>query len=934
MKKYIIILAVGIAIIGFIAINQFKSSSEQANFDFKNSIKAAIGSKEDPEARFRYQNMRLRSPKTGKIPENIRQKELKFASTLPIHNSNSVLPKAGSTSEMVSLSTNWKLRGPHNVGGRTRALAIDITNDNTILAGGVSGGMWRSTDDGTSWIKTTDPDQLHSVTCLAQDTRSGHTNTWYYGTGEYRGNSASGDGNNSFYLGDGIFKSTDGGLSWSKLTSLSNNTPHNFSHAYEIIWNIKTDPSNSTQEEVYAAAYSVIYRSTDGGSSWTPVLYPEDQLNARYTDIDITSTGVVYATFSSENSATKGIWRSSNGVDWTNITPVTWPTDYRRIVLSIAPSNENVVYFLAETPGYGTNDHSFWKYEYISGDGTGAGGSWYDRSANIPAEGGSTGDFDSQGSYDLLIKVKPNKENVVFIGGINLYRSTDGFATTDSTTWIGGYTPSNNSYASYKNHHADQHALVFYPSSNKVISGHDGGLSVTNDITAGFVLWKILNNGYYTTQFYTCAIDYSASGDNLIIGGMQDNGTYSVNNASTTASWSDLLSGDGSFCAIGEGSGTNPKYYYVSAQNGQVYRFGSYNPDAFWARLDPEDGENYLFINPFILDRNNSKILYLAAGSVLWRNSDITSIPNGNSDPTPTIWNWTELTNSSVASGVISTLEVSTTPANRLYLGTSEGEVYKLDGANSGNPTSVDITSGSFPGSYISCVAVNPENADELIVVFSNYEVISLWHSSNAGSSWQNISGNLEQNPDGSGNGPSVRWAEILPTDLGTIYLVGTSTGLYSSVGLSGTSTVWALEGATSIGNVVVDMVDSRTTDDLVVIATHGNGMYSSNVVVSLEKNSENIVNNFQLKQNYPNPFNPTTTIDYEIPESSPVTIKIYNIQGKEIATLVNSNHIPGNYSVNWNGNDRFGRPVASGTYIYQIKAGKHQESKQMVLMR
>jgi hypothetical protein len=220
------------------------------------------------------------------------------------------------------------------------------------------------------------------------------------------------------------------------------------------------------------------------------------------------------------------------------------------------------------------------------------------------------------------------------------------------------------------------------------------------------------------------------------------------------------------------------------------------------------------------------------------------------------------------------------------------------------------------------------------MAVFSNYSIISLWHSSNGGDSWQNISGNLEQNPDGSGNGPSVRWAEILPTDLGTIYLVGTSTGLYSSVKLNGTSTVWAQEGPTTIGNVVVDMIDSRTTDDLVVVATHGNGMYSSNVLVSIKENPENIVSDFQLRQNYPNPFNPNTTIEYKIAESAPVTLKIYNIQGKEIATLVNSDHTPGNYSVSWNGQDRFGQPVASGTYIYQLKAGKHQVSKQMVLMR
>ena len=904
MKRYILLVTIIIVIvIGYLITSQTDLFRNRDNITLKGVVKATIGTQEDPNARFRYEYMRLRDPKTKKIPEKIRQKELAFASTLPVRGSKYIISKASGSAGASLVSTNWQLRGPYNVGGRTRALGIDVTNESIILAGGVSGGMWISTNNGSKWIKTTDPGHLHSVTCLTQDTRSGHESTWYYGTGENRGNSASGDGDNSFYLGDGIFKSTDGGLSWAKLPGLANNTPQDFSHAYEMIWNVAVDPSNTSENEVYAAAFSVIYRSVNGGESWDAVLNPSDQLNARYTDVAVTSTGIVYAAFSSENATTKGIWRSTNGTDWTNITPATWPAEYRRIVLSIAPSNENVVYFLAETPGYGTNDHSLWKYEYISGDGSSTGGSWENRSTNIPADGGTTGDFDSQSSYDLLIKVKPDDENFVVIGGINLYCSTDGFSTTGNTNWIGGYNPANNSYANYPNQHADQHALVFYPSNTgKVISGHDGGLSLTNDITASSVTWAIKNNGYYTTQFYTCAIDYVSNGSNLILGGMQDNGTYMINSSNPTLPWFSLLSGDGAFCAVGEGTGS--KYYYTSSQNGLIYRLASNNPSGDWARVDPEGATDYLFINPFILDRNNSKIMYVAGGSVLWRNSDVTAIPQ-DPDQEPTSVNWTKLNNSTISVGVISTLDVSTTSANRLYYGTSEGAVYRLDGANSGDPTPTDITSTSFPGGYISCVAVNPDNADELIAVFSNYSIISLWHSSNAGASWQNISGNLEENPDGSGNGPAVNWAEILPTDLGIIYLVGTSTGLYSSFNLNGTSTVWANEGPTSIGNVVVDMIDSRTTDDIVVVATHGNGMYSSNVVVSIKENPERIVSDFKLKQNYPNPFNPNTTIEYKIPESTPVTLKIFNIQGEEIATLINSNHTPGNYSINWNGQDR-----------------------------
>ena len=933
MKKYILILLL-IIVVGILGVYRNNISKKQIKHP-KPETETAIGTKEDPQARLDYEFKRLRDPKTGKIPVNIRKKELAYASTLPIRNQNHSLYKSGEAAEGMFVSGNWKLRGPYNVGGRTRALGIDVNNENIILAGGVSGGMWRSTDGGAHWVTTTDPAQLHSVTCLAQDTRSGHNSTWYFGTGEYRGNTASGDGTNAFFVGDGIFKSNDNGLTWEVLPNTASNSPQTFNIGFDVVWDIAVDPSNTSEAEVYAAVYNRIYRSTNGGDSWTNVLSASNYNNAKYTDVAVSSTGTVYATLSSGETNGQGIFRSTNGTSWTNITPGGWPsTNFHRIVLSIAPSNENIVYFLAETPGYGTNDHSLWKYEYISGDGSGSGGNWTNLKANLPAQGGLTGNFDSQYSYDLLIKVKPDNENTVFIGGTNLYRSTDGFSTKNNITWIGGYDPTDiNSAAQYINQHPDQHALVFYPSNNsKVITGHDGGLSVTNNVMASNVSWQKLNNGYYTTQFYTCSIDYSANGDNLIMGGMQDNGTYMINTSLTTANWDDLYSGDGSYCAIGERSGG--KYYYVSAQNGQILRLSSADVDYDWARVDPDGGTGYLFIAPFILDRNNSKMMYLAGGSVIWRNTDLTAIDKYNKEPTSL--NWTKLTGTQLATALVSALEISTVPANRLYYGTDDGYVFRLDNANTGNPTPVDKTSDSFPGGYISCIAVDPSNADNVIVAFSNYSVISLWYTNNGGSSWQNISGNLEQNPDGSGNGPAINWAEILPTEQGTIYLVGASTGLYSSILLNGASTVWANEGPTSIGNVVVDMIDSRTTDNLVVVATHGNGMYSSNVSVTTAMGPEpgGLVKAFQLKQNFPNPFNPATTIEYSISESSPVTIKVFNIEGKEIATLVNSYHAPGNYSIEWNGMNRFGQPAASGTYIYEIIAGKFHEAKRMILMK
>ncbi|MFC1556262.1 hypothetical protein ACFL67_04180, partial [candidate division KSB1 bacterium] len=785
---------------------------------------------ENPDARALWEFNRLRDPVTDEVPAGIRERELAYARTLPKRPETSFSLAKGEA----AIGT-WSGRGPYNVGGRTRALALDLDDEDIIFAGGVSGGMWRSTNAGTSWTKVTQSSQLHSVTSIAQD--PGDHDIWYYTTGEGSGNSAS--GGSASYYGDGVFKSTDDGLTWSQLSSTVSNSPQTF-NTFDYCWNVVVNPTNS--DIVVAAAWGV-YHSDDGGTSWTKVLD-----TGWYTDVVVTTTGVFYATSSDNSSPTNvGIFRSTDGTNWTDINDGgNFPTTEERIVLGLAPSNENIVYILGETTNSGKQNsdsewHSLWKYTYSAGDGSGGGGSWTDRSNQVPKGGEAygtdeafvqpVGEFKSQGGYDLHVHVKPNDPDIVIIGGTNLYRSTDGFATTGNTTWIGGYALAND-VSQYSNHHPDSHSLVFLANNNTMISGHDGGISKTTDNTASPVVWTSLNNGYNTTQFYTVAIDHSADGDNVILGGMQDNGTYFVNSSSSSATWDQTYSGDGSYIAIAE----NKAYYYVSSQNGNTFRYtlNSSGSTTSWTNISPDEASGMLFINPFVLDPNDDQIMYYAGGEYIYRQSDVTSRANYQS----TTWagSWTEMTNSRITGSTISALGISTTDANKLYYGTSDGKIYYLDGANSGDPAKNDIFTGKgLPsGAYVSSIAVNPLDDDEAVVVFSNYSVKSVFRTTDSGTSWTNISGNLEASSDGSGSGPSVRWAEILPRDAVTVYLVGTSTGLYSTIDLDGTSTAWEQEGSSTIGNVVVDMIDARQTDGLVAIGTHGGGVYTANITSSL----------------------------------------------------------------------------------------------------
>jgi hypothetical protein len=458
-----------------------------------------------------YEIELMQDPATGKIPEGIREKELAFAERIRKSQGNIAGRVANDVIE------DWRPRGPFNVGGRTRALAIDLDNENILLAGGVSGGMWRSENGGLSWVKTTGTSDLQSVTSVVQDPRPGFRNIWYYSTGERIGNSASGGG--AFFGGNGIYKSIDGARTWQLLPAIADNLPQ-INTPYDLIFNLAVHPSSG---DLYVATWWGIHRSLNGGSSFAEVL-PGGIDN--WTDVMITPNGTIYASIESDGVPNKGVFRSLDGATWTNITPAGFPnagaTTWGRIVLGYAPSNENIIYVYADN--LATSTGFLWRFTYDATTPT-----WANLTANMPAFGGAVGNLNTQGGYNMFVKVHPTNPTTVFVGATNLYRSTDGFSTAAATTWIGGYSPANN-VSVYPNQHPDQHALLFYPSNpNKALSGNDGGVQVTEDILGTNanpqpVVWTSLNNGYLTTQPYAFSFNPKGTGQQLMAG-FQDNGT-------------------------------------------------------------------------------------------------------------------------------------------------------------------------------------------------------------------------------------------------------------------------------------------------------------------------------------------------------------------------------------------------------------------------
>ena len=277
-----------------------------------------------------------------------------------------------------------------------------------------------------------------------------------------------------------------------------------------------------------------------------------------------------------------GIYRSVDGTTWTNITTGFVSCIFGRIVVAIAPSNQNIVYFIVHNVPDGepnsVNKHQLWKYQYVSGDGTGAGGIWTALGSNLPQAGqGNLGTFnepfDSQGGYDLYIQVNPTDPNFVLIGGTNLYRSTDGFTTTTTTKRIGGYQPATEN-GTYPNSHPDIHTGFFQPgSSTAYYSGHDGGISRTDDITADVtadnpVTWFSRSGSFNVTQFYAVSLD-PENGSNWVAGGFQDNGSYVTNTNVLASPWQSINSGDGGYCSIAPLADDR---LYSTSQNGDIDR--------------------------------------------------------------------------------------------------------------------------------------------------------------------------------------------------------------------------------------------------------------------------------------------------------------------------------------------------------------------------
>ena len=796
----------------------------------------------------------------------------------------------------------WESIGPTNIGGRTLALAIHPENPDILFVGSASGGLWKSTTGGSglnAWEYVPTGHQVLGVAAIDIDTND--PNTMFIGTGEAYGSSENYPGigpvrTTRGSYGIGILKTSDGGLSWTKSLDWSLNQKRS-------IQKIQINPLRS--ESIWAATTDGVYKSTDGGSSWSNI---HSVTMATDLIINPLDTNMVFVAHGGMGSEGHGIYRTTDGGDTfskANLLIGGGPYEYKgKAVLSMSSEKPNILYAsIGNSDGslnYEDEDIKTWVMKTED-----FGESW-----NLVF---SSNDIYArvQGWYAHAIAVHPSNENIVWAAGqpFSLYKSTNGgidFVETSMANTAGTTDDRENDVFPYLSDWADHHDIIFHPTMHDTIYFiNDGGIFKTTD---GGVTIENCNSGYQTVQFYN-GVSNSNSNKTLFLGGLQDNSSiiYEGN-----MDWRREWGGDGAWTALNQ---DDNNIAYLSAQfgqavvsydlfkGGQLYWAMPRGTDSQGNEIFPRNEAN--FITPYILSPADNQTMYMG-GERIYKYNALSQ-------------NWTTTNNGYRLDGnAMSALAGSEQDPNVVYAASSpklqRPHFYRT--ANGGD-TWRQITR-DLPDRFPTDLAVDPNNDLVAYVTFGGFETSHVFRTEDGGDTWQDIGQNLPDIPT---------WSITVNPNNSSHLFAGNEIGVYQSID-SGKN--WQnINGNLPDAVFAIDLIVSRSNSKL-RLATHGNGAYEIDIrqLTNIE-DVDYTINGFELLQNYPNPFNPSTSISYILPKDSFVTIEIFNSLGQKVEQLVSTQQSAGKYVVNFNGSN-----MSSGTYFYKLTTPSFSETKKMTLIK
>lgn len=648
----------------------------------------------------------------------------------------------------ITSSGNWTFLGPNSVptndggAGRVNCIRFDPTNSNIIFAGTPSGGLWKSINGGQSWTMW-NTDNL--LTLGISDIVVDPTNNQIIYIG-------SGDGEGWQYEGIGVLKSTDGGITWGT-------TGLNWVNGQGApVRRLQIDPTNS--QIIHAATGYGIFRTINGGITWTQVT------TAPAFDMELKPGDPTTIYFSSS----LGVHRSINSGQSYSL--IYSPSGAGRISLAVTPANPNYLYLLACSG----SDNGFLGLYRSTDSGTSF--TLQSSSPNILGYNPDGSDFGGQGWYDLAIAVNPNYADGVFVGGINIWHSLDGGVTWSfASDWTsGGF------FAPYV--HADQHDLVFSPtSSGTLFSGNDGGVFKSSD---GGNSWNDISNNLQIGQMYR--LGQSSTNPNLILSGWQDNGTNLKN-----TSWNKVNGGDGMECIIDY---SNNNIMYTSYQNGGIEKSidGGNSFTTIASNYQTGVNSSSSWITPYIIHPTNPNTLLVGKDS-LYKST------NGG-------LSWSHLGNMNL--GCTIGLAYAQSDPNFIYVAHCGGMWVSTDGT-----TFINRTAG-LPANSLTYVTVSNINPSKAWVTFSGYTTGNrVYSTSNAGQTWVDYSAGLPE----------------IPVNC-IVYQNGTNDGLYvgTDVGVyyrNASMSSWS-SFSSGLPNVVVNELEIQYTVGKIHAATYGRGMWES----------------------------------------------------------------------------------------------------------
>jgi PKD repeat protein len=643
---------------------------------------------------------------------------------------------------------SWTALGPTGApsgggAGRTNFLRFDPINPQILYTGAPSGGLWKSIDNGVSW--TTATDKLSSIGC--SDIAIDYTNTQilYLATGD-------GDAADTYSIG--VLKSTDGGATW-------NTTGLNWTVTQQRrISKLLIHPTNPLI--LIAGTSAGIFRTINGGTNWTQVSTATGIKDMEFKPRD---PSVVYA-------CSKSFLRSTdNGITWSTIS-ATLPasTSVARMAIAVTPHDSTYVYILA---GSSTDNGFLGLYR-----STDSGATFTTRSTTPNLLGWNTTGSDEGGQawYDLAIAASPTNKEDVYIGGVNIWRSTNGGTTwTLNAHWYGG---GGKPYV-----HADIHDLIFLPGSGTtLLSANDGGVFRTTNSGTG---WTDISKNLQIAQIYR--IGLSTSNASLLITGHQDNGTNRMNNTT----WSEIVGGDGMECFIDR---TNNNNMYASLYYGD-FRRSTNGGGSFTSIVSGLTG-NAGWVTPWLQDPVTANTLYAGYNQVFKSTNQGTS--------------WSQIGTIS-GSGNLVALAVAPSDVQVIYAARATSMFKSINGGTTWTAITTGLPTSSAQITYIT---VHPTDANRLWVTFSGYSTGNkIFTSINGGSNWTNFSTGLPNLP-----------ANCVTFQKGSadgIY-IGTDVGVYYR---DNTMTSWQTY-FTGLPNVIVNELEIYYATGKIRAATYGRGVW------------------------------------------------------------------------------------------------------------